>query len=584
MMSRAGFIIAVVIFAAWVFAATSDEASVTEVTRDDRHVSLSIPSDDHPIPGPYKVDVYLPPDYAAHTEACRVIYVFDGATLSPEHDALLQEGLIHPAIFVSIQNKSPQSRFYDLTPLSASSHRQRSGGLEAFGQVITGRIKPYIDAHFRTLPGPAYTGVVGSSLGGLAACWLGYFHADTFGLAACLEPSLWWNDRQLLRRLQRDSSPKTRTRFWIMAAEQEYPGMWRDAKHAAFALVRRGWREGEDLAFFQVHNGSHGWDSCKTQVRDMLHFLLRKVPPRLIDIELTNCQGPQHEAIRLRETGEFANAYLDLMYTHGLRATAISPSLRMADPKVAMIAEPVTAQLVPIGPGWTTVSTTYHGYKASLAVEGFRLDGYGRLRLQPAQGPIAVDGDLRDWSQLPFEKADGDGRSAGFRFGITYDADFVYVGVRLRDEAWVAKPTLGEPLNQDGLEVLLDARPDPMRSIGRGKERYFDFVTLQMAPGETADSMKLRRVQDGESAVPDGLRAACIRTPDGYAAEVAIPAAALDKARGGHWKEFRLNVCQFDVDEPNGPVRRITWQPAWEGPENVIASGTFSKATAAPDR
>ena len=41
MMSCAGFIGVVVIFTAEAFAAVSDEATVTEVTRDDRHVVLS---------------------------------------------------------------------------------------------------------------------------------------------------------------------------------------------------------------------------------------------------------------------------------------------------------------------------------------------------------------------------------------------------------------------------------------------------------------------------------------------------------------------------------------------------------------
>ena len=565
-------------------ALAADDAPVTEVRRSDRHVELSIRSDGHPVAGPYQVDVYLPPDYAAGREACRVLYVFDGSDLSREHDALWREGLIHPAIFVSIQNKNPQSRFYDLTPGALASSRPSAGGLETFGKLITGRLKPYVDAHFRALPGPAYTGVVGNSLGGLAAFWLGYSDPGTFGLAACLEPSLWWDDKQLLKRLQRDSSAKTRTRFWIMAAEQEYPGMWRDAKRAAFALTRRGWREGEEVAFYQVHNGSHGWESCQTQLRDMLHFLLRKTAPSLIDVELTNCHGPQHQAIRLRETGEFANAYLDLHFGWGLRATAINPRVRVADPKVAAIGDPVIAQLLPVGPGWTTVSTRYHGHKATLAVEGFRLDGHERFGLKPAPGAIVVDGDLGDWDSLPFEKTDGDGRSAGFRFGITYDAAFVYLGIRVKDEAWIAKPTLSDPLDQDGIEIMLDARPDPMRSLGRGKERYFDFLTLQLAPGETAGAMKLRRFKDGEPVLPEGSRAACVRLPGGYAAELALPAAALDRAQGGPWNEFRLNICQVNVDATNGPVHRISWQPAWESSQNMVASGSFSKAAAAPGK
>jgi len=58
--------------------------------------------------------------------------------------------------------------------------------------------------------------------------------------------------------------------------------MWQNAKRGAMALMQRGWREGEDVAFLQVHNLPHGWEAAKTELRDMLHFLLRKSPPRLL--------------------------------------------------------------------------------------------------------------------------------------------------------------------------------------------------------------------------------------------------------------------------------------------------------------
>jgi predicted alpha/beta superfamily hydrolase len=552
-------------------------AGITETARTERRVELCVPSDRHPVPGAYKVDVYLPPDYSTEREAYRVLYVFDGSNIAAEHDTLLQENLIHPAIIVSIHNKNQPSRFYDLTPTCVATYRQQSGGLPVMGEMIVGELKPYIDSHFRTHPEPAYTGVVGHSLAGLAALWLGYHRQDVFGMAVCMEPSLWWDEKVLLKRLQKDGSPRTDTRFWIMAAELGIPGMCVDAKRAAHALVQRGWREGEDVAFLQVHNAGHGWAACQTQLRDALHFMLRKAAPRLTGAKLTNRHGPQNVAIRLRESGENAHAYLDLQFEGGVRATAIAPVLGVADPKVAVIPDPVVAQLLPVGPGWTNVSTSYRGFDASLAVEGFRLEGYERLGLTPVSNPVVVDGDLEEWGTLPFENGDGDVRSSGFHFAVTYDAESVYIGVRLKDETLIAKPAFSDPLNQDGLEILLDARPDPIRSLGRGDERFSDYLIVQIAPGETAEGMRLRRMVGGHSVLPDGLRAACVRTPDGYAAEVAIPASTLDRAQGEPWKEFRLNVCQFDTAAPDQPVRRITWQPAWESAGHVVASGTFSR-------
>ena len=558
--------------------APAGDGAVTVTARDERRVALAVRSEDHNYTGDYKVDVYLPVGYALGSERYRVLYLFDGNDVHKEHDDLLGDGLIYPAILVAIQNRSGRARFFDLTPSPDRTYQAPTGGLEAFGKRIVGRIKPYIDANFRTLPGAAHSGVAGNSLGGLAACYLGYTEPQTFGMAACMEPSLWWNNDELLKRMQHDSSPKTGTRFWIMGADRNDLHMWQNAKRGAMALVQRGWREGEDVAFLQVHNLPHGWESAKTQLRDMLHFLLRKAPPRLLRAELTNCHGPQHQAIRLRETGESANVYLDLTYAHGLRATAIAPALHVADPKVATLVDPVLGQLYPVGPGWTTVSTAWGGLQASIEVQGFRLNGYERLPIVEARAKIAVDGDIGEWGDLPYEKTDGDGGPAGFRFGVAYDKDYLYIACRLKDDVWISHPTLRDPIDQDGLQIRIDARPDPIRALGRGQEAWRDFLTVEMAPGETAESTKLRRRNGDGFSLPQGLNAAMVRTPTGYAAEVAIPASALDYAQGCPWKELRLNICQYDAHDANGAVRRICWQPDWDSDDNVIASGTFSKA------
>jgi predicted alpha/beta superfamily hydrolase len=552
--------------------------AVTVTARGERRVALTVHGEDHTYTCDYKVDVYLPAGYAAGSERYRVLYLFDGNDVHREHDDLLGDGLINPAILVAIQNRSAQARFFDLTPSPDRTYQAPTGGLELFGKLIVSRIKPYIDANFRTLPDVAHTGVAGVSLGGLAACYLGYTEPRVFGMAACMEPSLWWNNDELLKRMQHDSSPKTGTRFWVMGADVNDMHMWQNAKRGAMALLQRGWREGEDVAFLQVHNLPHGWESAKTQLRDMLHFLLRKAPARLLRAELTNCHGPQHRAIRLRETGESANLYLDLTYAYGLRATAIAPTLQVADRKVATVVDPVLGQLYPVGPGWTTVSTVWGGLRASIEVQGFQLDKYERLPIVEARAKVLVDGDLGEWGDLPYEKTDGERGPAGFRFGVTYDKDYLYIACRLKDDAWIARPTLGDPIDQDGLQIRIDARPDPIRALGRGQEAWRDFLSVEMAPGETAESTKLRRRNGDGFTLPQGLTAAMVRTPNGYAAELAIPASALDHAQGGPWKEFRLDICQYDAHDANGAVRRICWQPDWDSAENTIGSGTFSKA------
>ena len=164
-----GFRLSWVVFAAaGLMAAPAETDPITVVAKEERRVQLSVAADDQTFPGSYRVDVFLPPGYFARTEAYRVLYAFDGSDLRPEHDDLLGEGLIYPAILVAIQNRTARSRVYDLTPYPAARSRVSSGGgLAAFGKLIANRIKPYVDGHFRTLPDAAHTGVVGNYL-----CWV----------------------------------------------------------------------------------------------------------------------------------------------------------------------------------------------------------------------------------------------------------------------------------------------------------------------------------------------------------------------------------------------------------------------------
>ena len=365
--------------------AQTTPGAVVENSRDGRQVRLTLRSGPHPLPGDYPVTVYLPPNYEADTATYPVFFTFDAFDPHPEHDVLVQENLIQPAIFVAIANKTSDSRSYDLTP---SWTGPNTGGLEAFADLITRELKPYLDTRFRTRPEPASTGVIGISLGGLAACWLGYVHPETFGMAACLEPSLWWNGNQLLNRLLGDTAPKFATRFWIMAADQEYVSMWQNAKIAANALRQRGWREGVEVAFCQVHNFPHNWEAVRTQARSMLHFFLRHAPAELVGAELTNCHGPQLVPLRPSDLGGAAYAYLDLRFRHDLRTTAINPTLEVADPRVVQLSNPVLGRLTPLASGWTTVSTTYDGFRAVIDVQGYSFNTAAEPPPRPAPPTI----------------------------------------------------------------------------------------------------------------------------------------------------------------------------------------------------
>jgi len=55
---------------------------------------------------------------------------------------------------------------------------------------IANGLKPWVDAHFRTLTGPHDTMIAGSSMGGLMSCYAFMARPDIFGQAACVSSNL----------------------------------------------------------------------------------------------------------------------------------------------------------------------------------------------------------------------------------------------------------------------------------------------------------------------------------------------------------------------------------------------------------
>ncbi|MFM7809293.1 MAG: alpha/beta hydrolase, partial [Planctomycetota bacterium] len=138
---------------------------------------------------PRDVFVWLPRGYDNMMKADQrypVLYMHDGqncfdpstAFLGREWhadeiaDALLMKGELPPIIIVAIAN-TPE-RVADYTPdADPQEHRtdnkpQGKGGEGArYVDWIATELKPFIDAHYRTLRGPESTGIAGSSLGGI---------------------------------------------------------------------------------------------------------------------------------------------------------------------------------------------------------------------------------------------------------------------------------------------------------------------------------------------------------------------------------------------------------------------------------
>jgi predicted alpha/beta superfamily hydrolase len=159
---------------------------------------------------PRTVRIYTPTAYHADPHArFGVLYLQDGQNVfadpaSARYDTwganiaierLASDGL-EPWILVGIDHAV--DRFGEYSAWDYPSAKVKAKG-EAYSRFLIDRVKPFIDAKYRTRPEAKWTGAMGSSLGGLISLYLGYAHADVFGRIGALSPTVMWSDHALFR-------------------------------------------------------------------------------------------------------------------------------------------------------------------------------------------------------------------------------------------------------------------------------------------------------------------------------------------------------------------------------------------------
>ena len=231
------------------------------------------------------VVVYLPPRYDPNSaDRYPVLYlhdgqnVFDRATSFGEEwhvdesaESLITAGAIEPLIIVGIYNTG-EHRVDEYTPTPEASVKGRGGHADDYGRMLIEELKPFIDLTYKTLPSAASTAMGGSSLGGLVTLHLALRYPTAFSRIAALSPSVWWDDRVLLKEVE--ALPrKLPLRIWLDAGTNEGEHTIGNARALRDALVAKGWTVGEDLAYLEVQGGEHNELSWATRVEPVLRFL-----------------------------------------------------------------------------------------------------------------------------------------------------------------------------------------------------------------------------------------------------------------------------------------------------------------------
>ena len=224
------------------------------------------------------VVVWLPPGYDADKEKrYPVLYMHDGPSvfvnwrIDETAERLIASNEIEPLIIVGVANGGTEDdRFNEFTPTRAMG---KGGNADQYGRMLVEEIKPFIDAEYRTLTDPAHTAVGGSSLGGLASLYLGLKYAGTFGKVAVMSPSVWWDDKVIIRKIKSLES-KPAVRIWLDIGTEEGPtGMIKELRDA---LVAKGWTLDDDLVYFEAKGAKHTEQAWSQRSGQVLKYLVPK--------------------------------------------------------------------------------------------------------------------------------------------------------------------------------------------------------------------------------------------------------------------------------------------------------------------
>lgn len=240
---------------------------------------------------PRRVLVYLPPGYGANTEQrYPVLYMHDGQNLMNPQDAfggvawgvdetaqrLILAGEIEPLIIVGIYNAG-EHRIDEYTPVASAGGRTRGRGGRAdqYGRMIIEELKPFIDREYLTRPEREFTGIGGSSLGGLVSFHLGLKRPDVFSRLAVMSPSVWWANNQIIREAAKIGQ-RLPLRIWLDIGRKEGSRIKHQVRALKEILLANGWRKDLDFAYLEIPDARHEEAAWAARFDQVLKFLYPK--------------------------------------------------------------------------------------------------------------------------------------------------------------------------------------------------------------------------------------------------------------------------------------------------------------------
>ncbi|MFD2203579.1 alpha/beta hydrolase [Shivajiella indica] len=190
-----------------------------------------------------KVWALLPHDYDTSSESYPVLYLQDAQNLFNENApfgnwqidkklAVMSDYGIGKIIIIAVEHAEKER----LIEYNVGKTLLGEGQGKKYIRFITDTLKPFVDKNFRTKPEREFTGIGGSSMGGLVSIFSGLMYPEVYGKLMIFSPSLWVIPKIKLSFL--DLFEPSETKIYLYAGGDESETMIKHVKKFKKRLLK----------------------------------------------------------------------------------------------------------------------------------------------------------------------------------------------------------------------------------------------------------------------------------------------------------------------------------------------------------
>ncbi len=247
------------------------------------------------------VEVWLPPGYGQDAQKrYPVLYMHDGQNLFDPATSyggvdwavdeamtrLIEQGEVREAIVVGVWNTPKRLQEYMPQRAVAGVKKIKMPGPDArasdiisdrYLEFLVKELKPFIDAHYATLPGRADTTVMGSSMGGLISQYAMSKYPEVFGGAGCVSTHWPAGDGIALDDFAAHLPDPATHRYWFDFGTATLDASYEPYQRRADEILRKaGYVEGQNWITKKFEGAEHSEKAWRQRVDQPLRFLIGK--------------------------------------------------------------------------------------------------------------------------------------------------------------------------------------------------------------------------------------------------------------------------------------------------------------------